>query len=73
MTEERMQIFVNDRPVILYRGMQVRHALIACEESFYKAAKEGAVTVEDENGFAVGLEGALHEGARLYIKKKTKG
>jgi hypothetical protein len=48
--------------------MQVRHALIAFDESLYAAACNGEIAVTDESGFNVGLEGSLHDGARLYTK-----
>jgi molybdopterin-binding protein len=73
MTGERIQVFVNDRPVTLYCGMKVKHALIATDKMLYKTAKEGIVTVKDESGFTIGLEGALHNDARIYIiAKKAK-
>jgi hypothetical protein len=67
MEQGRIRIFVNDRPVTLYRGLLVKHALIAAGEGRYRAALKGEVPVRDGNGFAVGLEGALHDGARLYV------
>lgn len=74
MKKERISVFVNDARVAIYRGMAVKHALIAHDESLYRAAKDGEAIVEDENGFAVGMEGALHEGARLYVRQKgSKG
>jgi hypothetical protein len=69
MKKEQLSVYVNGKKVMIYRGMTVKHALIACDDSLYRAAKEGSVIVEDEHGFAVGLEGSLHEGAKLYIKK----
>jgi hypothetical protein len=70
---EQIRVYVNDKPVTIYRGMQVKHALIACDESLYKAAKEGTVRVIDKNGFPVGLKGALHPDAKIYtMNAKTK-
>ena len=66
-----LEVFVNDRKISIYRGMQVKHALIAYDQDVYKAASEGAVRVEDGNGFAVGLEGALTEGARIFVRGKV--
>lgn len=61
-------VFVNDQPVKIYRGMQVKHALIACNEALYKAAAAGEVLVVDTHGFEVGLEGALQEGSHIFTK-----
>lgn len=68
--KDTIEIFVNDRKISIYRGMQVKHALIAYDQDVYKAASDGIARVEDENGFLVGLEGALHEGARVYVKPR---
>lgn len=63
---ENIEVYVNDRKVSLYRGMKVKHALIAYDEDLYKAAVAGEIRVEDENGFIVGLEGSLADGARIF-------
>jgi hypothetical protein len=65
--KERFTVYVNERPVDIYRGMKVKHALIALDYALYKACTEGQTVVRDENGFIVGLEGALGEGMRLNI------
>ena len=69
MIEENIAVFVNDVPVTVYRGMQVKHALIAYDQPLYEACERGDVRVEDEHGFRVGLEGALHDGAKIYTKE----
>lgn len=66
--EERVQVSVNGSPVSLHRGMQVRHALIARDRSLYERALEGAVRVEDGNGFSLDLEGALTDGMAVFTK-----
>ncbi len=62
-------IYVNNKPVKIYQGMQVKHALISFDYSLYKSCEIGDCIVLDENGFEMGLEGALHEGAKIYIKR----
>jgi hypothetical protein len=66
---DRIKVFVDSREVSLYRGMQVRHALIAFDCSLYDAAAKGFVYVEDDHGFRVGLEGSLYDGARLFTRR----
>lgn len=66
----RITVYVNEKAVSLFRGMEVRHALISLNEGLLKAAEEGAVIVKDENGFLLGLDGALHEGARICTVRK---
>lgn len=63
---ENIAVYVNGQKVVVYRGMKVKHALIAYDQSLYGAALAGEVRVEDENGFTVGLEGCLAEGARIF-------
>ncbi len=70
--KERFSVFVNGCAVEVHRGMKVKHALIAYGGESYRDCTEGRATVRDENGFVVGLEGALHEGAR-YVVQTHKG
>lgn len=70
---ESITVYVNDKPVKIYQGMLVKHALISYDYSLYKSCEDGESIVLDENGFEIGLEGALHEGARIYTKKIKGG
>lgn len=63
---ENIEVFVNGRKIDIYRGMKVKHALIAYDRKLYKAALAGEVRVEDENGFMLGLEGHLANGAEIF-------
>jgi len=65
---DQILVYVNDRSVRIYRGMRVKHALISCDYALYEAVEKGTLLVEDENGFRVDLEGALHEGSRIYTR-----
>jgi hypothetical protein len=67
---EIIVVFVDDQPVKLYRGMQVKHALIALNQAHYEAAMAGELRIEDGHGFQVGLEGALQEGSRIFTRVK---
>jgi hypothetical protein len=69
MSEDKMTVYVNGREVSIHRGMKVKHALIACDQSLYDAAEAGDLTVRDASGFNVGLEGSLRDGAKLYTGK----
>ncbi|MGA3114999.1 MAG: hypothetical protein ABSF90_11285 [Syntrophobacteraceae bacterium] len=64
--DEKIDVYVNDRKINIYRGMKVKHALIAYDQSLYKAALAGEVRVEDDNGFTLGLEGSLADGAKIF-------
>ncbi len=61
-----MRVYVNDRMVHLAPGMRVRHALIAAG---WAADGPPGVQVVDEWGNEVGLDGALADGARIFVKK----
>ncbi len=65
---ERVQVVVNGSPQTLYRGMQVRHALIARDQALYNAALKGETRVEDGNGFPLDLDGALTDGMTILTK-----
>ncbi len=66
---DKITVFVNGAAVSIYRGMAVKHALIAYDYAIYKAAEEGDIVIEDERGFRIGLGGALHPGAKIFVKK----
>ncbi|RPJ00961.1 MAG: hypothetical protein EHM36_14000 [Deltaproteobacteria bacterium] len=60
---------MNDMPLVLLPGMTVKHALIQCglfEEM------EASKKVYDEWGNEVGLDGALSEEMKIYVKPKPK-
>ncbi len=60
-----MRVYVNDQPVDLVPGMTVRHALIAAGRlDDIRAGKR----VFDEWGNEVGLDGALSDGARIFVR-----
>jgi len=63
---EHIGVYVNGRKIDLYRGMKVKHALMAYDQSLYKAALAGNVRVEDANGFMVGLEGSMADGSKIF-------
>jgi len=69
MSADKMTVYVNGNAVELHRGMKVKHALIACDQSLYDAAEAGELAVRDASGFTVGLEGSLRDGAKLYTSK----
>jgi hypothetical protein len=71
--ESSIVVFINGIPVTIHRGMQVQHALISHDQALYDACRHGEMHVEDEDGFRVGLEGALSDGTKLYTRKQGRG
>jgi len=65
-----MRVYVDDREVILHRGMKVKHALTLYQ---LKALRAGELLVRDCDGNLVGLEGSLIEGSRLYTQGGEPG
>ncbi|MEJ5330304.1 MAG: hypothetical protein WHT07_09135 [Desulfobaccales bacterium] len=63
-----MRVYVNDRAVELAPGMRVRHALLAAGYS----PGTPNLTVRDEWGHVIGLDGALSEGARIIAEIKEE-
>ena len=60
-----MRVYVNDHPVDLARGMTVKHALI---HSGLLKEIEDSRKVYDQWGNEVGLDGALDEEMKIYVK-----
>lgn len=69
MSTDKITVYVNGNAVELHRGMKVKHALIACDQTLYDAARSGELAVRDAAGFDVGLEGSLRDGAKLFTGK----
>jgi hypothetical protein len=59
-----MRVFVNDKAVDILPGMTVRHALINAG----LLREVGPKKVYDEWGNEIGLDGALSEGARIFVR-----
>ncbi len=60
-----MKVYVNHRPVEILPGMTVKHALISAKllKEIEKSKK-----VYDEWGNELGLNGALSEGMKIFVK-----
>ena len=65
-----MRVYVNDIAVELFPGMQVKHALIRAGEMAQSATRLKAF---DAWGHELGLDGALLEGMKIYVKKDSEG
>jgi hypothetical protein len=59
-----MQVWVNDRPVAVVAGMQVKHALRAAGAM---AAIARGLKPYDAWGNELGLDGALVEGMKIFV------
>lgn len=60
-----MRVFVNDKGVDILPGMTVRHALISAG----LLEEIGRKKVYDEWGNEIGLDGALPEGAKIFVRQ----
>ena len=61
-----MKIFVNDRSFDLLPGMTVKHALAAAGIFLKKRSSEKTY---DEWGNELGLDGALCDGMKIYVRE----
>jgi hypothetical protein len=61
-----MRIYVNDQALEIARGMTVKHAL---NQAGLLAEIKASKKVFDEWDNEVGLDGALSEGMKLYVKE----
>ncbi|MCE5242522.1 MAG: hypothetical protein ABFD98_16115 [Syntrophobacteraceae bacterium] len=68
MTGDHVVVSIDGKPVRVFRGLRVMHALIACDQALYNAVRDGRAHVEDERGCRVGMEGALTPGARFFVR-----
>lgn len=68
---EKITVHVDGKPVELYRGMTVRHVLVSVDQGLCHAVEEGRISIRDANGFEVGLDGALEDGSRIFLKQKS--
>jgi hypothetical protein len=60
-----MRVYVNQKPVEVFPGMQVKHALI-CADQIGKIPV--GVKAYDEWGHELGLDGALVPGMKIFLK-----
>jgi len=60
-----MKVYVNDKPVDLLPGMTVKHALTS--EGLLEKLEHGK-KVYDEWKNELGLDGALSEGIKIFIR-----
>jgi hypothetical protein len=60
-----MKVYVNYRPIEILPGMTVKHALIGA--GLLKEIEE-LKKVYDEWGNEIGLDGAMSEGMKIYVK-----
>jgi hypothetical protein len=60
-----MRVYVDEKPVDLVPGMQVKHALISAGRM---AAIAGGLKVYDAWGHELGLDGALADGMKIFVK-----
>ena len=60
-----MRVYVNEKPVDLAPGMQVKHALISAGRLAEIAA---GLKVYDAWGHELGLDGALADGMKILVK-----
>jgi hypothetical protein len=67
---EHLEAYVNNRDVTVYSGMKVQHALVVHDPDIYEMCRKGRATVRTQDGFSVGLEGALQGGVRLLVARK---
>jgi hypothetical protein len=60
-----MTVYVNDKPVDIFPGMTVKHALLSAG---LLDKIDASKRVFDEWGNEIGLDGALSEGAKVYVE-----
>lgn len=64
----KLEVFIDDVPVMLLSGMTVRHALMGAG----LWSKRAGVRIVDEWGNELGFDGALHHGMRMRTLSQKK-
>lgn len=67
-THERIKVFVNGKQLSISPTFSVRHAILAYDEDTLADIVAGEAYVVDARENEVGLDGALFDGMRLYVK-----
>jgi hypothetical protein len=62
-----MKVFVNDREITLFSGAKVKDAVLSFDKKLLRKISE--YDIVDKYGNQTGIDGALQEGSRLFIKK----
>ena len=60
-----MTVYVDDKPVEIFAGMTVKHALIGAG-LLHDIGK--SMKVFDAFGNEIGIDGALTDGSRIYVR-----
>lgn len=60
-----MKVYVNDMEVYILQGMSIKHAILSAD--LYDEIKNGK-KVYDEWGNEIGLDGAIYENMKIYVK-----
>lgn len=63
----RIKVYLNGKPVHIFRGMKVKHILSL---ETLQEIKSGESIITDEEGNERGLEGSLSDGEKLHIGKR---
>ncbi len=64
MKNEKITIYVNDKPKQVFFGMRVKNAIGARRA---RAVREHRAIIRDADGNSIDIDGALYDGERLYI------
>jgi hypothetical protein len=72
MSVQRIQVFVDGRPVRALAGERVVDAVRRHQPSLAADLERSRAWVADGRGEPVGIHGALEEGERLYVRKAVE-
>lgn len=61
---ENIEVYVNGRKIEIYRGMKVKHALIAYDQKLYKAALAGKSGLKTKTASCSDLKGTWRMGRK---------
>lgn len=67
-----MKVFVNEKEFTLFNGAKVIDALRMYNNKAIKEIEQGLAEILDAYGNHTDLNGAIHEGSRLFFRKIKK-
>ena len=63
---KRIKVYLNEKPIIVFRGMKLKHIL---DTELLNDVRAGIKYIVDEYGNKRGLEGNLENNEHFFIKK----
>ncbi len=68
MAADRKTVYVNDKPISIFRWAEVQHCVNAYDSDLYLKVRKGEAEIVDENGDRIGWGGFAADGWHIYVR-----